>query len=353
MKISKVWGVIFLIGGMVAVEAVPGFAQVDPLRRCLLCHGKAGFKEVLEGGKERPLYIDVEDFRGSAHGNMVCTICHTDVRTIPHLSRPRRIHCLQCHYEGNVVGAPVERKPEKYKESVHGKALEKGDPRAPDCRDCHTSHSVRQASDSASTVNKRHVPETCGRCHLSVFTAYSQSVHGTALSKGILESAACSDCHREHDLLPKDDPRSSLYPQNVANTCATCHQNETLMRKLGIPVKQVQAFKESFHGVAIEFGFLKVANCVSCHGYHDILPQSDIRSSIHPTNLAKTCGKCHPRVTAMVARGKIHVLPTEPSSGIVYWVSQFFKWFTILVLLGLFLHILLDLFGRFRAHRTT
>jgi len=36
---------------------------------------------------------------------------------------------------------------------------------------------------------------------------------------------------------------------------------------------------------------------------------------------------------------------------VVFYVSQFFKWFTIAVLIGLFIHILLDLYGRLRVRR--
>ena len=33
--------------------------------------------------------------------------------------------------------------------------------------------------------------------------------------------------------------------------------------------------------------------CSDCHGNHDILPSTAQRSSVHPTNLPDTCGRCH------------------------------------------------------------
>ena len=49
------------------------------------------------------------------------------------------------------------------------------------------------------------------------------------------------------------------------------------------------------------------ANCASCHGVHNILPSTDIRSTINPANLQKTCGVCHPGVGDKIAKGRVHV----------------------------------------------
>ncbi len=313
-------------------------------KRCFLCHGKEDYK-IIEDGIEKSLFISPSEYYQSVHKNMPCIQCHYDVTTIPHLRKPKKIHCLECHYAGNVVGAPVKEMPEKYKESVHGRAKEKGR-LAPDCIDCHTIHSIRHPDDPLSTINKRNISNTCGKCHTLVKEEYIKSIHGKALLKGILETAVCNDCHKEHDILSSEDPRSTLNPKNVVSTCERCHADITIMKKYGVPLKQVEAFKESFHGIALEYGVVKAANCVSCHGYHNILPSSDQNSPIHPKNLAITCGKCHPRASENVAKGKYHIIPGEKEAGIVYYVYNFFKWFTFLVIFGLVLHIILDLAGR-------
>lgn len=340
---------VIVMGGLIVISSWPSYGQRDPNARCLLeCHGKPDFTREVAPGQFKSLSVDYEQFKASVHKEKLCVECHVDVTAIPHQRRPEQIHCLQCHYQGNVVGAPVSERPEKYKESVHGRAFERGDPDAPDCKSCHTVHYVRAHTDPLSPVYRANIPKTCARCHVEVYTEYLESVHGQALRNNIVESAVCSDCHREHDLFPTDDPRSSLHPQNVANTCAHCHSDVKIMERRGVPVKQVEAFRESFHGIAIEFGMLKSANCVSCHGYHKILSSRDPRSPIHPANLAQTCGQCHPNASDNVARGRFHIIPSDPEAGIVFWVSQFFKWLTIAVLIGLFAHIAIDLYGRFR-----
>jgi len=50
-----------------------------------------------------------------------------------------------------------------------------------------------------------------------------------------------------------------------------------------------------------------VANCGSCHGVHNILPRSDPRSTVHPQNLGRTCGTCHPGAGERFALGPVHV----------------------------------------------
>ncbi len=319
----------------------------DQNRRCLLCHGKKDFG-IMEKGEFKSLYVSYKDLKQSVHHKFTCVTCHDDVRVIPHLIKPRKIHCLQCHFEGNVIGAPVREMPEKYKESVHARAKKEKGKKAPDCYDCHGIHNVRGPEDTLSTVYKENIPETCGQCHKKERDGYENSVHYKGLKEGVFESAVCTDCHREHDILPPEDPRSTLNPRNVVHTCEKCHADVKIMKKTGVPVKQVEAFKESFHGIALEFGVLKAANCTSCHGYHEILPSTDPRSPINPANLAKTCGKCHPNASQNVAKGKIHVIPGEKEAGIVYYVYTFFKIFTFAVILGLIIHIILDLIGRFR-----
>ena len=48
-----------------------------------------------------------------------------------------------------------------------------------------------------------------------------------------LVEAVCTSCHTSHDILPHTDPRSSVSPQKVVDTCLTCHANiEDVHRKV-------------------------------------------------------------------------------------------------------------------------
>ena len=60
---------------------------------------------------------------------------------------------------------------------------------------------------------------------VTAFSDYSKSTHGQGLTeKGLLVSAVCTDCHTTHHELKESNPRSSIHPQNVAQTCANCHK---------------------------------------------------------------------------------------------------------------------------------
>jgi hypothetical protein len=166
-----------------------------------------------------------------------------------------------------------------------------------------------------------------------------------AFAGGKEDSAVC-DCHGEHTIAY--EPRSPTYVTRIPVTCSRCHASVTVVGKYGIQTEQVATYDRSFHGIAIKFGGKTVANCASCHGIHDILPSSNPKSAVHVDNIPKTCGKCHEGANANYAKGKIHVDPTKREAGPVYWVSLFFKWLTISTMIGLGVHIGLDLFRRLR-----
>jgi hypothetical protein len=298
------------------------------------------------------LYVDEGMLRASVHAKNKCEDCHADVTEIPHPPGVRRVQCARCHYNGSLEGVPETKKYDDYAESVHGIEMRAGNPKAPVCQDCHGGHNVHASSDSLSTVYKTNVPEVCGRCHLQPYAEYRTSIHGTALLDGnVWDAPSCTDCHGEHRILRPTDPGSSVYATNVGTTCPRCHAAEGIMSKYGIDSEQVEAYEESYHGIASKYGEKTVANCASCHGVHDIRGHEDPRSLVHVSNIPSTCGKCHPGANPNFARGKIHVRPKSKESGAIYYVATFFKWLTICVIFGLVAHILLDLNRRRRAKR--
>jgi hypothetical protein len=139
--------------------------------------------------------------------------------------------------------------------------------------------------------------------------------------------------------------------RNVPETCRRCHEDHRLVQQFNLATKRIDSFESSFHGVALKFGELTVANCASCHGYHDILPQSNPHSRVHPANIPRSCGQCHANAGTNWARGKVHV--AEPIRD-NYWVYLTQKLYIIGIggRMGLFLlFIFADLWGWRRRRR--
>jgi len=324
----------------------------------------------------------------------------------------------RCHVKGNAVGAPDISPMDQYKDSVHGLAGQAGIADVATCTDCHGRHNIRSKDDPESTVYRANIPRTCAVCHENMqvvikhhihaerpFQEYEQSVHGRALYRdGLIEVAAvCTDCHGVHNIqaagTPNLRPRrpdtcghchigifnvykesthgiAAIQEQNqdapvcadchgehgigipaeekIASICSTCHAEEGIMSKYEIPVDRTMTYGRTFHGIASSYGSKTVANCASCHGYHDIRPPTDPRSSVYPANLVKTCGKsdCHPGISAKVASAKIHVDVKKKESGSIYYVRQIFIWIFIGLLTLTFIWVVPDLVKRIRRGGT-
>jgi hypothetical protein len=340
------WIPLLILLGAWILHATAVYAQEDI--RCLTCHGKPEFKKVLPSGKVLELFVDPMRLRLSIHKDRKCVDCHADVTEVPHPVIPQKVNCRRCHFLGNEVGAPQLEKYQEFVLSVHGKALAGGNPKAPTCQDCHGDHFILPGNDPRSQVSHKNIPQVCGTCHLDIYAQYEESIHGVALSKGVKDAPVCTNCHGEHNIAKAQEQNSSVNASMVVNTCSNCHAKIVIMEKYGVKAEQVATYRESFHGIANEFGLLKAANCASCHTAHRIYPSNDPRSTVNPQNIPTTCGKCHPGANANFAKGRIHLNPKDKSAGIVYWVALGFKVLTISTLLALFLHIGLDLYRRIR-----
>ncbi len=328
-------------------------SDIFALEKCLLCHRKHDLVKTEETGRKVSLFVDEELLAQSVHSTRICTDCHVDIVDIPHEKGVKKVNCRRCHYSGNPIGAPEGALYDQYEHSVHGLEVAAGNQKAPVCQNCHGSHDIFAPDSTASSINKANIPATCGSCHIDIYATYQESVHGVALKNGNLDSPVCSDCHGEHSIARPEDPTSSVYGTNLTATCSDCHGPKGVVSKYGIKTDRAATFEDSFHGVAQKMESRFVANCSSCHGFHDIRSDNDPKSMIHPDNIPQTCGQtnCHPEASSTFATGQIHIDPTSEESGILYYISKFFLILTVATLIGLLLFIFLDLFRRARSSR--
>jgi cytochrome b subunit of formate dehydrogenase len=246
------------------VQTSPAAAIPPDNSLCISCHGDVG-----------------EKIQGHAHAGVGCQDCHSRHEEYPHPESVAKPACASCHArmardysrsehaiavrKGNgaapdcstchgkaheienpktpqfrgavpeLCGACHADIAAEYQESIHGRAVKKGTMQAPVCTDCHGEHSILPPQNSASSVNPNHVRETCGGCHNDVrltrrfglpadrIISFDASYHGLASKAGAQTVANCASCHGVHNIRGSKDPKSTIYPANLARTCGQCH----------------------------------------------------------------------------------------------------------------------------------
>lgn len=312
---------------------------------CLSCHGQPGFSMTLASGETLSLYIDPKIFTASIHGDkLLCTDCHSPISTYPHPKREissRREYniaqyelCKRCHFNNYT----------KTLDSVHYKILSSGDWRAPLCTDCHGAHDVTLPS-----LPRTKISQTCSKCHYSIYEMYADSVHGKALiEQGNYDVPVCTDCHRSHTI---EDPRTAAFRLQSVDLCSNCHRNEKIMQKYGISTKVVKTYLQDFHGATVALMgqqskdiWVKEAVCTDCHGVHNIQQVDNPDSPVIKTNLVAACRKCHPDATTNFPGAWLsHYEPSIQKAPLVFLVRWFYRVLIPFILVGLSIHILLDL----------
>ena len=157
--------------------------------------------------------------------------------------------------------------------------------------------------------------QVCINCHLQQKDArlsaparnFKSDIHA---QKGF----SCLDCHGNvaHS---GDDPRN-ITPgigfltkprrRDIPAMCGRCHSDAAFMKRYNpmLRVDEVAEYRTSVHGKRLlEMGDTAVATCIDCHPAHRILPPSDPTSSVYPTHVAATCGRCHADSVRMAPYG--------------------------------------------------
>jgi len=180
----------------------------------------------------------IEIYENSVHaGAAGCKDCHAvdgtshkiyspghPESTTNHFNIPST--CGQCH--GDVE--------EIYWQSIHGELVKRGETGSPVCTDCHGEHGIISPTDPRSPVSKTRLAQaTCTPCHESAnlaekygapvgeLVSFIDSYHGLKSKAGDTVVANCASCHGYHKILASSSPESSVYPDNLQQTCGECH----------------------------------------------------------------------------------------------------------------------------------
>jgi len=310
-------------------EAPPD-AQVEN-QVCLSCHSNPDLSVKLPSGEILKLYTNIDLFNQSVHGKQGqrCTACHSNISGYPHppiaakdardFSIQMYTLCRQCHndvYQRNL-------------DSIHSKDVAAGNRNAAVCTDCHTAHYVSDPNNPRSRI-----PQTCQKCHSTIYDQYKGSVHGAALlDQSNPDVPTCIDCHGIHNI---GDPTTNQFRLKSPELCAKCHTDKALMRKYKISTDVLSTYVADFHGTTVELFEKQSPNaatnkpvCYDCHGIHDIKKIDDPKSSVFRENLLKTCQQCHPGADVQFVRGFLGHKEASPNNVPVAYVTEIF--FSILL----------------------
>lgn len=226
------WRAGFLLS-LIACTILAADAPKFTNKQCLECHeDMASTREV--NGKEMPLEIfTTNGFSKSVHAAINCVECHAGVTDLEHSGKLPQPTCAGCH-------------------------------------DKNPSHE-KAASE------------------------YASSIHGMSHRLGASGAANCWDCHGTHNIVPVKDFKSPVFKLNLPGTCAKCHSNPGVTSEYQMKYPEAATnYMDSIHGQKLlKQGLLVAPSCSDCHGAHEIKRDVDRDSPIHPSNVAKTCGKCH------------------------------------------------------------
>jgi predicted CXXCH cytochrome family protein len=342
--------------------AAPSLQGEQPTdETCLGCHQQQGMS-VEVGGEPLPLTIDPGQFEASVHGHegIACVDCHTNITGFPHpevtadstrdFSLELYRTCEQCHGEQY----------ESTLDSVHQREVAAGNENAAICTDCHDPHTQSRLTDENTgellPEARVAVPLTCAQCHSTIYDAYHTSVHGAALEAGDPNVPTCTDCHGVHSI---QSPQTNSFRNSVPALCANCHTNEEMMAQYDISTNVLDTYVADFHGTTVKLFEETYPDqptnkpvCTDCHGVHDILrPDDPAAGIVYKENLLVKCQQCHPDATtaSFTSSWMSHYEPTPYIFPLVFFVNLFYKIFIPLVLGGMTFYVLTDVYRRFIA----
>ena len=213
---------------------------------CSSCHENSEFAQSHSLLPQQP----VQSYRFSVHGMATqqgidsaatCGDCHhsngsahqiyspgSPESTINHFAIPKT--CGKCHAE-------VER---EYWKGIHGQMTSRGKTTSPVCTSCHGEHRIYRPENHQSSVSHAQLAEsTCTPCHESAnlteqlelpngrLASFIDVYHGNKSGVGDSTVANCASCHGAHLILPSGNNLSSTNPDNLQDTCGTCHEGIT------------------------------------------------------------------------------------------------------------------------------
>ncbi len=302
---------LLFVAGIFTLFSAASPAKAADEYNCLLCHKHRLMGRIDENGKRWNYHVDEVLYNHSVHREIECIDCHTYITKIPHDVEKQEVNCAnQCHIQPPFAQQKFSH--EKiigiFNESAH--SIRPEDPESvrsakPYCKYCHLNilyariseenvpyleslqrcinchpqkgvvqayihitHRLRKKTSRSS----QDIVTLCATCHqdrelmkklkvsekaLEAVDTYYQSIHGKLVRLGSQKAADCISCHASsalHDIYKKDNPKGSIYKDNLAKTCSQCHKKtNTWFIKIAVHPSTKHEDDPVIHGVSIFF----------------------------------------------------------------------------------------------------
>ena len=152
----------------------------------------------------------------------------------------------------------------------------------------------------------------CFKCHetpTGISTTFKGDIH-------FRNTLTCTNCHsgnsKVNDRLLAKAPatgfKGRISRKDVPQLCSGCHSNAKFMadHQSTRPTNQLELYASSVHGKQLAAGNSKAAECVDCHGIHNIRAVNDPQSPVISRNVSATCAKCHAEIAALLRQNRAH-----------------------------------------------
>ncbi len=283
---SLIFALTFLPRIALASDAL----KSDEAAMCMGCHSSPGMVKTFTNKEQLSVNLTESHFKGTVHGFLTCTGCHTDISMDKHPSaqyasiREFAIavskSCRSCHSDEQLMAKPL-----------HKQAITKAN--APPCSDCHGSHAISKVSESKDAASNQYCL-TCHKKQLSISVngeKVSLTIDEAALKKSVHSTHNCSDCHasfskKSHPIVKFGSKREMSI--SISGVCKGCHS------------EKYTQYQGSIHFNMLQQGNKTSPVCTDCHGAHSVGPKA-----LAETIKGVPCRRCHEGTFEMY-EGSVH-----------------------------------------------
>jgi len=268
-------GLLLWAGTGRATAAAPGDTA------CLECHADATLTTE-RAGATVSLHVKATELAGSKHADLGCVDCHEgyDPAALPHREPAGPVNCVACHED---LG-----KSHAFHPGIG--ALEKAGVTADvSCSGCHGGHGIAGVAAAEFRFAGGREAAACGECHDEVAAHFEKSAHAGPLGGPF---PTCLSCHRT-DVVDGASPALEL-KQAQSRLCLSCHvDSPDAAGRTRLGGRFVASWGASVHGRALDDGKVDAANCVDCHGSHEMARAMVADSRVNKLHIPGTCERCH------------------------------------------------------------